>query len=36
MPGMGFHADYRDSYNEAAAKAGWADAMAWFKQYGVA
>ena len=34
--GHGFHADYRDSYNEAAAKAGWADAMAWFKQYGVA
>jgi carboxymethylenebutenolidase len=31
----GFHADYRPSYNEAAAKDGWAHALAWFKQYGV-
>ncbi len=34
--GHGFHADYRDSYNKADAEAGWADALAWFKQYGVA
>ena len=27
----GFHADYRASYNEAAAKEGWADLLAWFK-----
>ncbi len=32
----GFHADYRPSYNEAAAKDGWAKAMAWFEKYGVA
>jgi carboxymethylenebutenolidase len=29
----GFLADYRPSYNEAAARQGWADALAWFKQY---
>ena len=28
-----FFADYRSSYNEAAAKAGWADLLGWFKQY---
>jgi carboxymethylenebutenolidase len=32
----GFHADYRPSYNEAAAKDGWAKALAWFKANGVA
>ena len=32
----GFHADYRPSYREADAKDGWARALAWFKQYGVA
>jgi len=31
-----FHADYRPSYREAAAKDGWARALAWFKKYGVA
>jgi hypothetical protein len=30
------HADYRPSYREAAAKDGWARALAWFKKYGVA
>ena len=34
--GHGFHADYRDSYNQAAAVAGWSDALAWFKQNGLA
>lgn len=29
----GFLADYRPSYNPAAAKEGWADALAWFKRY---
>ncbi len=29
----GFFADYRPSYNEAAAKEGWAEAVAWFKRY---
>ena len=29
----GFLADYRPSYNAAAAKEGWADALAWFKKY---
>lgn len=29
----GFFADYRPSYNEAAAKQGWAEAVAWFKRY---
>ncbi|MGE0723576.1 MAG: dienelactone hydrolase family protein [Alphaproteobacteria bacterium] len=31
-----FHADYRPSYREAQAKDGWARAVAWFKQHGVA
>ncbi len=31
-----FHADYRPSYREAAAKDGWTRALAWFKKYGVA
>ncbi|MET0545458.1 MAG: dienelactone hydrolase family protein [Caulobacterales bacterium] len=31
----GFHADYRPSYNEAAAKSGWSQALAWFKANGV-
>lgn len=31
----GFHADYRPSYNEAAAKDGWDKAVAWFKKNGV-
>ena len=36
-PGVehGFHADYRPSYNEAAAKDGWARMLAWFKANGV-
>ncbi|HTJ94569.1 MAG TPA: dienelactone hydrolase family protein [Pararobbsia sp.] len=34
--GHGFNADYRPSYNEAAAKDGWQHMLAWFKQYGVA
>jgi carboxymethylenebutenolidase len=28
-----FHADYRPSYREAEAKAGWAKMLAWFKTY---
>jgi carboxymethylenebutenolidase len=28
----GFFADYRPSYNEAAAKQGWAEAVAWFRR----
>ena len=32
----GFHADYRPSYNEAAAKDGWARLRAHFKAHGVA
>ncbi|HZF14768.1 MAG TPA: dienelactone hydrolase family protein [Steroidobacteraceae bacterium] len=32
----GFNADYRPSYNPAAAKEGWARALAWFKKYGAA
>jgi carboxymethylenebutenolidase len=32
----GFNADYRPSYNEADAKAGWIDMLAWFKAHGVA
>jgi carboxymethylenebutenolidase len=32
----GFHGDYRPSYNEAAAKDGWAQMLDWFKTYGVA
>jgi carboxymethylenebutenolidase len=31
-----FHADYRTSYREAAAKDGWSRMLAWFKQQGVA
>ena len=31
-----FHADYRPSYREQAAKDGWARMLAWFKQHGVA
>jgi carboxymethylenebutenolidase len=36
-PGVehGFHADYRPSYNEAAATDGWAKMLAWFKANGV-
>lgn len=36
-PGVehGFHADYRPSYNEAAAKDGWGRMLAWFKANGV-
>jgi carboxymethylenebutenolidase len=33
--GHGFNADYRPSYNEAAAKDGWARMLAWFKAHGV-
>lgn len=29
----GFFADYRPSYNEAAAKQGWAEAVGWFRRY---
>ena len=29
----GFLADYRPSFHEASAKAGWADAMGWFRAY---
>ena len=32
----GFHADYRPSYNAAAAAAGWDQMLAWFRRYGVA
>jgi carboxymethylenebutenolidase len=32
----GFNADYRPSYNEDAAKDGWAQMLAWFKTHGVA
>jgi carboxymethylenebutenolidase len=32
----GFNADYRPSYNETAAKDGWAKMLAWFKTHGVA
>ncbi|MEC5217415.1 carboxymethylenebutenolidase [Actimicrobium sp. GrIS 1.19] len=34
--GHAFNADYRASYVEADAKAGWADCLAWFKAHGVA
>ncbi|MEI9964223.1 MAG: dienelactone hydrolase family protein [Caulobacteraceae bacterium] len=34
--GHGFHADYRDSYNEAAAKDGWSRLLAWFAAHGAA
>jgi carboxymethylenebutenolidase len=30
-----FHADYRPSYREAAAKDGWQQALAWFKGHGL-
>jgi carboxymethylenebutenolidase len=33
--GHGFHADYRESYNAAAADDGWARALAWFRAHGV-
>jgi carboxymethylenebutenolidase len=29
----GFHADYRPTYNEAAAKDGWQRLLAWFKKH---
>lgn len=32
----GFNADYRPSYNAAAAREGWAKALAWFRKYGAA
>ncbi|MFN0166806.1 MAG: dienelactone hydrolase family protein, partial [Bryobacteraceae bacterium] len=32
----GFHADYRPSYNEAAATDGWKRLQSWFKQHGAA
>ena len=31
-----FHADYRPSYRAEAAKDGWTQCLAWFKQNGVA
>ncbi|WP_293776144.1 dienelactone hydrolase family protein [uncultured Oxalicibacterium sp.] len=33
--GHAFHADYRPSYNEADAKAGWQRCLGWFKTHGV-
>lgn len=30
----GFHADYRGSYREADARAGWQDLLAWFRDHG--
>ncbi len=33
--GHGFHADYRASYNKAAAEKGWVEALAWFRAHGV-
>ena len=32
----GFNADYRPSYNAAAATAAWADMLAWFRKHGAA
>ena len=32
----GFNADYRPSYNKAAAEDGWKRLLAWFKKYGAA
>lgn len=32
--GHGFHADYRPSYDKAAATDGWSRLQAWFKKYG--
>lgn len=34
--GHAFHADYRPSYNEDAARDGWTRMREWFRQYGVA
>jgi carboxymethylenebutenolidase len=34
--GHGFHADYRPSYDKAAATDGWQRLQAWFKKYGAA
>jgi carboxymethylenebutenolidase len=31
--GHAFHADYRPSYREAAAKDGWTRTLAWFQKY---
>jgi carboxymethylenebutenolidase len=31
----GFHADYRPSFREAAAKDAWAQCLAWFRKHGV-
>ena len=31
----GFHADYRATYRADAARAGWDEALAWFRKYGV-
>ncbi len=31
----GFHADYRPSYNQAAAEDGWNRALAWFRNHGL-
>jgi carboxymethylenebutenolidase len=31
----GFHADYRPSYNEKAAEAGWQELLDWFKHHGM-
>ncbi len=33
--GHAFHADYRPSYNEAAARDGWQRMREWFRQYGL-
>lgn len=33
--GHGFNADYRPSYNAAAAHDGWAKMLAWFADHGV-
>ena len=33
--GHGFHADYRPSYDEAAAKDGWNRCLGWLRQHGV-
>lgn len=33
--GHAFHADYRPSYNEAAAKDGWIRCLHWFNQHGL-
>jgi carboxymethylenebutenolidase len=32
--GHGFNADYRPSYDAAAAKDGWAKCLAWFRKHG--